>query len=70
MPEWYPKKRYGDLPRLAAERFGDRTSLVFKGREFSFADIAEQVDLAARALLAIGVKAGDHVSLWLNNQPE
>ena len=70
MPEWYPKKRYGDLPRLAAEQFGDRTGLVFKGREFSFTDIAEQVDLAARALLAIGVKPGDHVSLWLNNQPE
>jgi fatty-acyl-CoA synthase len=70
MPEWYPKKRYGDLPRLAADRFGDRTGLVFKGQEFSFTDIAEQVDLTARALLAIGVKAGDHVSLWLNNQAE
>lgn len=60
-------RRFGDLPRLAAQRFGDREGLIFKDRRYSFHDVAAEVDTAARALLGQGVRRGDHVSLWLNN---
>ncbi len=40
---------------------------MFKGRRYSFNQVSEQVDLAARALMAEGVSKGDHVALWLNN---
>ena len=68
--DWYPKKSVGDLPQDAARRFGDRTALLFEGRSYSFTEYAEQVDRAARALLALGVRPGDHVAVWLNNSPD
>lgn len=70
MPEWYPKKRVGDLVDDMARRFGDREGLSYKGRRYSFRDMAEQVDLAARALMAMGIQRGEHVALWLNNRDE
>ncbi len=57
----------GDLGAAAAEKWGTREALVFEGRRYTFAQVAEQIDRAARALMAEGVQAGDHVALWLNN---
>ena len=70
MTDWYPKRRFGDLPGEMAERFGSREALVFRDARFTFSEVADQVDLAAKALMALGVEAGDHVSLWLNNRAE
>jgi fatty-acyl-CoA synthase len=68
--DWYEKRCFGDLPAEAAARFGDREGLVYKDNRYSFKDIAQEVDIAARALLAQGVKKGDHVALWLNNSDQ
>ena len=70
MTDWYPKRRFGDLPGEMAERFGSREALVFRDARFTFSEVADQVDLAAKALMALGVEAGDQVSLWLNNRAE
>lgn len=70
MSEWYPKKSVGDLPELMARRFGNREALCYKDRRYTFAEIAAEVDLAARALMALGVRRGDHVALWLNNRED
>ncbi len=75
MTEWFPKRTLGSLPAEAARRFGDREALYFpaaRGGEqrWSFRQFDADVDLAARALLALGVQRGDKVSLWLPNRPE
>ncbi len=70
MPEWYPKKRVGDLVDDVARRFGDKEGLVYRDKRYSFRAISEQVNLAARALLALGVQRGEHVALWLNNRDD
>ena len=70
MTDWYPKRRFGDLPGEMAERFGDREALVFRDARYTFSEVAVEVDRAAKALMALGVEAGDHVSLWLNNRAE
>jgi fatty-acyl-CoA synthase len=70
MADWYVKRRFGDLPREAAARWGDREALFFQGRRWSFRQAAEEVDRAAKALLALGVEPGEHVGLWLGNRPE
>lgn len=62
--------RFGDLPGEAAGKWGSREGLLFKGRRHTFAQISEQVDLAARALMGLGVQKGDHVALWLNNSDD
>ncbi|HKI98963.1 MAG TPA: AMP-binding protein [bacterium] len=70
MADWYVKRRFGDLPREAARRWGDREALFFQGRRWSFRQLADDVDRAAKGLLALGVEPGEHVGLWLGNRPE
>ena len=70
MTDWYPKRRFGDLPSEMARRFGDREALVFEDKRYTFAQLHEEIDRAAKALMALGVERGDHVSLWLNNRSE
>jgi len=65
--EWYPKRRFGDLPRDIAARFPDREGLVFDAARHTFGAVAARVDDAAKRLMAAGVRQGDHVALWLNN---
>ena len=68
--DWYPKRRFGDLPDAAAARFAAREALVFEAERYTFAELRAEVDRAAKALLALGVARGDHVALWLTNRAE
>ena len=67
---WDGRTPVGELPARAAERWGNRESLVFGPVRQSFAEIARRVDEAAKGLIALGVAPGDKVCLWLNNCPE
>ena len=68
--EWYPKRRFGDLPAQISERYPDREGLVFEDRRYTFSEIDKQVDLACKALIAEGIGHGDHVALWLTNSDD
>lgn len=67
---WAAGLAFGDLPDEAARRFGDREALAFRGRRYSFRQIAAEVDRLARGLIHVGVEPGERVCLWLNNCPE
>lgn len=54
------------LTRSAA-RFGDRTAVDFLGRGTTYRALADEVDRAAGALQALGVKPGDRVAIALPN---
>jgi fatty-acyl-CoA synthase len=60
----------GALPARAACRWGPREALCFRGRRWTFAEVAAGVDRVARGLLALGVGPGDKVALWMVNRPE
>ena len=60
----------GALLDAAAERFPEKTAVVFKGARLSYRELRERVDAFARGLLAIGLGPGDHVALWMPNAPE
>jgi fatty-acyl-CoA synthase len=60
----------GMLPECAARRWGGREALCFRGRRQTFAQLAAGVDRVARGLIALGVRPGDKVALWLLNRPE
>ncbi len=70
MSEWYQKKTFGSLADTMAERFGNREALVFRDERYTFSEVREKIDAAARGLIELGVKPGDHVALWLMNRPE
>jgi fatty-acyl-CoA synthase len=67
---WYEPLTFGKIIDRAAERWRDREALWFEGRHWTFAELRDEIDRAARALIAAGVGAGDHVCLWLGNRPE
>jgi fatty-acyl-CoA synthase len=68
--DWFEKATLGGLPARAALRWGDREAIVFRDRRVSFSDVAAGVDRVARGLMAVGVRPGHTVALWMVNRPE
>src|SRR5437879_2691221 len=67
---WAESKTFGDLPREAAIRFGDREALVFRAERYTFRQIADEVDRLAKGLIALGVAPGEKIAIWLQNCSE
>ncbi|HEY2814441.1 MAG TPA: AMP-binding protein [Acidimicrobiales bacterium] len=53
-------------------RFGDRDALIvpFQEVRLTYAQLAQEVDRVARALLAAGIRKGDRVGIWSPNNAE
>lgn len=64
----------GGLLREQAQLFGDRPAIIFDepaiAVRWTYAELDREVDIVARALMAIGISAGDHVALMSPNRPE
>lgn len=70
MAEWFEKITLGALVDRAARRFWSREALYFQGQRWSFGQLQEEVNRAARGLIHLGVQPGEKVSLWMPNRPE
>ncbi|CAN5284490.1 AMP-binding protein [soil metagenome] len=62
----------GGLLDLVTERRPDDDALVYvdRGLRYSYREFDEVVERCARALMALGLKKGDHVAVWGQNVPE
>ena len=62
----------GGLLDLVTERRPESDALVYvdRGLRYSYGEFNEVVERCARALLALGLKKGDHVAVWGQNVPE
>src|SRR6266496_3818156 len=62
----------GGLLDQMAGRFPDNDALVSveRGVSYSYREFNELCRGVAKGLLRMGVKKGDHVSIWANNVPE
>lgn len=61
------------LPGMLADvvsRFAGRAAIVENGKSISYAQLQQLSRLAARALMSLGVQAGDRVGLWAPNLSE
>ena len=68
----FVNKTMGDVIKQTAERFPDHPALIapqFQVR-FNYQELYDQCRRTARGLMALGVKRGDHVSVWTTNVPE
>ena len=70
MPEWFEKHTFAELLDKAAMEWGDREALFHEGSRYTFSDLKTEVDAVARGLMAIGITAGENVTLWMPNRPE
>ena len=62
----------GENLRRTVDRHGDREALVVRhqGYRATYRDLWDQVGLAARGLMARGVRKGDRVGIWAPNRYE
>jgi fatty-acyl-CoA synthase len=62
----------GGLLDLVAARRPDDEALVYPDRNlrYTYREFKEVVERCARALMALGLEKGDHVSVWGQNVPE
>jgi fatty-acyl-CoA synthase len=62
----------GDRLRRTVERFGEREALVVRhqGYRATYRQLWDEVEIAARGLLARGVRTGDRVGIWAPNRSE
>jgi len=59
----------GAALRATASRHGGQPALVGMGERLTFAELDSDVDRIAAGLLALGVRRGDTVALWMANVP-
>ena len=68
----FVNKTMGSVIEETADRFPDHPALIapqFQVR-LNYRELYEQCRKTARGLMAMGVKRGDHVSVWTTNVPE
>ena len=68
--EGEPLRHVGDLPAMAAPRYGEKAAFSFYADELSYAALEERSDRMANALLDRGLDAGDRVGVMIPNTNE
>ncbi|MCP5370613.1 MAG: AMP-binding protein [Hyphomicrobiales bacterium] len=66
----FAEKTYAQAIAMLADNWGEREALVYGDSRYSFRQVKEEVDRAARKLAAAGLRRGDHLAVWLPNRPE
>ena len=66
------EKTFSEVLDRMAEEFPDQLAFKFTTLDYTrtYAQFRDDVDTFARALLALGVKAGSHVAVWATNLPQ
>ncbi len=66
----YPVHPYAAMLSDTARRYPEQTALLFKDVNLTYRELHALVNSFANALLAIGIKAGKRVCLFMTNRPE
>lgn len=69
---WVDGLTIGRVLAETVERFGDSHALVFPKLDLrlNYHEFARAVHEAAKGLLALGIRPGEHVAIWATNVPE
>jgi long-chain acyl-CoA synthetase len=62
-----PLRRMGDLPAMAAHRYGEKTAFVAFGQEQSFTELDDEANRTANVLVDHGIEPGERVGLFIPN---
>lgn len=66
------EKTIGDILDETASKYPNNDALVYvdRGLRYSYRDFKKAVDDLAKGLIKLGIKKGDHISIWAYNVPE
>lgn len=69
---WVDGLTIGQVLAQTVERFADRDAVVFPRLNFrrTWRQFGDDVESAARGLLALGIQPREHVAIWATNVPE
>jgi long-chain acyl-CoA synthetase len=59
----------GELVTLTAQRTPDKAAVIFRDKTITYGELDQRVNQVANGLLAMGVRQGDRVGLYLHNLP-
>ena len=65
-----PEIPFGELLWESAQRFPEKTAVIFQGQRMSFRELDGLANSFANALANLGVKKGDRIALYMTNRPE
>lgn len=62
----------GDLLDQMADTYPDHDGVIYHDRPFrkTYGEFRDLVNLTAKGFMKLGIKKGDHVSIWATNYPE
>jgi long-chain acyl-CoA synthetase len=66
----YPRRTLYEILRIASAEVPDRPATAFLGAHLTFAELKQQADRLAMALLQLGIKQNDRVGIMLPNCPQ
>lgn len=66
------RKTFSDVLEEMAERFPDRDAVIYTETDYrrSWKEFNADCDRLAKAFLGMGLKKGDHISIWAMNTPQ
>lgn len=66
------ERTFSQVLDRVVEEFPDQTAFKYTTLDYTrtYTEFRDEVDVVARSLMALGVKAGDHVAVWATNVPE
>src|SRR6266851_1345765 len=66
----YPSYPYAEMLTRTAERYPEHVAVVFKDVNLTYRELDALVNSFANALLDLGIRKGQTVSLFMSNRPE
>ncbi|KUO71550.1 MAG: hypothetical protein APF81_11285 [Desulfosporosinus sp. BRH_c37] len=69
VPKW-EKKTLGDRFDDFVNMYSDREYIFTSGKQYTYSETKQQVDLLAKGLIRIGIKNREHVAMVMANYPE
>jgi fatty-acyl-CoA synthase len=68
----FGKMTIGELLDAAVDRYPENDALVYHelGLRYTYREFQQECERAAKGLMALGIKRGEHILIWATNVPE
>ena len=66
----YPEHSMFEQLRTTSQRYSELTAIEFQGRKYSYKHLIQSIEEVSAALITIGIKKGDYVSIITPNTPQ